>query len=46
MYGALPERLYVVRDGTIVYKGDTGPEGYDVLGLIDFIEATTTDRVD
>lgn len=28
-YGAMPERLYVVLNGKIIYKGDKGPWGYN-----------------
>uniref|UniRef100_W5M5R7 Iodothyronine deiodinase n=1 Tax=Lepisosteus oculatus TaxID=7918 RepID=W5M5R7_LEPOC len=28
-YGALPERLYVLRSGKIIYKGKMGPWGYN-----------------
>ena len=44
VYGALPERLYVVRDGVVVYQGGPGPDGYDVLGLVDFVAAASRDR--
>lgn len=27
-YGALPERLYIIQDGIVVYEGDIGPRGY------------------
>lgn len=27
-YGAMPERLYVVLNGKIIYKGNMGPSGY------------------
>ncbi|KAK7079090.1 Responsible for the deiodination of T4 (3,5,3',5'- tetraiodothyronine) [Halocaridina rubra] len=27
-YGGMPERLYIVLDGVIVYKGEQGPYGY------------------
>uniref|UniRef100_A0AAY4BDJ7 Iodothyronine deiodinase n=1 Tax=Denticeps clupeoides TaxID=299321 RepID=A0AAY4BDJ7_9TELE len=27
-YAALPERLYVLQGGTVIYKGDRGPWGY------------------
>ena len=27
-YGGQPERLYIILDGQIVYKGDIGPMGY------------------
>ena len=30
LYGALPERLYVVKNGQIVYQGGCGPEDYDL----------------
>nr|XP_053653772.1 thyroxine 5-deiodinase-like [Cherax quadricarinatus] len=29
-YGALPERLYIILDGVIVYMGQQGPVGYKV----------------
>jgi len=29
-YGAYPERLYVVEDGVIMYKGGIGPEDYRI----------------
>jgi len=29
-YGAYPERLYIVEDGVIMYKGGKGPHGYHV----------------
>lgn len=28
-YGALPERLYVLQAGKVIYKGAVGPWGYD-----------------
>lgn len=28
-YGALPERLYVLQNGNVIYKGGMGPFGYD-----------------
>lgn len=30
MFGAMPERLYVIRDGRVVYKGGQGPWDYSV----------------
>jgi len=27
-YGALPERLYIIQDGVVVYEGDIAPRGY------------------
>ncbi|XP_069189663.1 type I iodothyronine deiodinase-like [Procambarus clarkii] len=27
-YGALPERLFIILDGVIVYRGEQGPVGY------------------
>ncbi len=29
-YGALPDRLYIVMDGTVEYEGALGPGVYDV----------------
>ncbi|XP_042215641.1 type I iodothyronine deiodinase-like isoform X4 [Homarus americanus] len=29
-YGALPERLFIILNGVIVYKGEQGPMGYKV----------------
>ena len=29
-YAAMPERLYIVLDGKIVYEGDQGPFGYNL----------------
>ena len=38
-YGAIPERLYVVLDGKIVFKGDQGPNGYNVEAVEDYLAA-------
>ena len=32
-YAALPDRLYVVIDGTVVIAGKKGPAQYDLAGL-------------
>lgn len=37
-YGALPERLYVLQAGNIVYKGTEGPWGYDPLEVRAFLQ--------
>ncbi|KAJ0065164.1 hypothetical protein NL108_005644, partial [Boleophthalmus pectinirostris] len=37
-YGALPERLYVLQAGQVVYKGKMGPWGYDPLEVRAFLE--------
>jgi len=37
-YGALPERLYVVLDGTIVYEGGEGPFDYRLDEVEMFLE--------
>jgi len=37
-YGALPERLYVVTDGIIVYEGGRGPFDYNLDELDTFLE--------
>ena len=37
-YAAMPERLYVVLDGKIVYEGDQGPFGYRLEEVEQFLE--------
>lgn len=37
-YGALPERLYVLQAGKVVYKGAIGPWGYDPMEVRSFLE--------
>ncbi|GAA6235029.1 type I iodothyronine deiodinase [Lates japonicus] len=37
-YGALPERLYVLQAGKVVYKGGMGPWGYSPLEVRSFLE--------
>lgn len=37
-YGALPERLYVLQAGKVVYKGAVGPWGYNPLEVRSFLE--------
>uniref|UniRef100_A0A8C2ZQU8 Iodothyronine deiodinase n=1 Tax=Cyclopterus lumpus TaxID=8103 RepID=A0A8C2ZQU8_CYCLU len=37
-YGALPERLYVLQAGKVVYKGGVGPWGYDPMEVRSFLE--------
>lgn len=37
-YGAMPERLYVLQAGKVVYKGNMGPWGYDPLEVRTFLE--------
>ncbi|CAL8253425.1 unnamed protein product [Merluccius merluccius] len=37
-YGALPERLYVLQAGKVVYKGIIGPWGYDPSEVRSFLE--------
>lgn len=32
-YGASPERIYIVLDGKVVYKGDVGPMGYNLAEM-------------
>jgi len=36
-YAALPERLYVVQDGKIIYAGEPGPFGYNLEELDSFL---------
>ena len=38
LYGALPERLYIVLDGVIVYAGGRGPFGYKVDEVKDWLK--------
>ena len=37
-YAAMPERLYVVVDGKIVYEGDLGPFGYKLEEVEQYLE--------
>lgn len=37
-YSALPERLYIVKDGTIVYKGGPGPFRYNLKAVEDWLK--------
>ena len=32
-FDAMPDRLYIIRDGKITYKGDHGPRGFNVAEL-------------
>ena len=32
-YAALPERLYVILDGKVIYEGKQGPFGYSLSGV-------------
>ncbi|MBN83039.1 MAG: deiodinase [Planctomycetaceae bacterium] len=32
-FDAMPDRLYIIRDGKIAYKGGHGPRGFDVAEL-------------
>jgi len=38
LYAAWPERLYVVSDGKIAYKGAPGPDGYQPEEVEDFLK--------
>ena len=38
LYGAWPERLFVIHDGIVVYDGGQGPPGYDVKAVGDFVK--------
>ncbi|CAL4135788.1 unnamed protein product [Meganyctiphanes norvegica] len=38
MYGARPERLFIVIDGVIVYKGGEGPYGYKIAEVQKWLE--------
>lgn len=39
-YGAMPERLYVLQAGKVVYKGKVGPWGYNPQEVRSFLEKT------
>jgi len=41
-YAALPERLYVVQDGILVYQGKLGPFGYNLDEVEQFLENKKT----
>ena len=38
VYGALPERLYIVLDGKVLFVGDEGPVGYSVEAVKNWLE--------
>jgi len=38
VYGAHPERLYVIKDGVIAMKGGEGPIKYSIEDVVDWIE--------
>ncbi|XP_059092896.1 type I iodothyronine deiodinase-like [Tigriopus californicus] len=53
LYGAMPERLYIIRDHKIVYQGNRGPFLYDLkemeqnlVRLLDQPEAVITNAND
>ena len=37
-YGALPERLFIVQEGKIVYEGGMGPDHYDLTEVKRWLE--------
>ena len=37
LYGAMPERLYIILDSIVVYEGDTGPYKYKVAEVYDWL---------
>jgi len=37
-FSAAPERLYVIRQGKVIFKGEPGPWGYDLDALERFLE--------
>ena len=37
-YSALPERLYAIQDGKIIYEGGPGPFAYNITDLEQFLE--------
>lgn len=36
-YGATPERLYIIKDGKILYQGGVGPFLYDLSELSGYL---------
>lgn len=40
LFAALPDRIYVVRSGRIIYQQDPGPFGYKPKELVDFLQKT------
>ncbi len=38
LFGAWPERLYVIEEGKVIYKGGLGPSGYKVSEVCDWLE--------
>ncbi|CAL4168710.1 unnamed protein product [Meganyctiphanes norvegica] len=36
-FAAMPQRLYIVQDGVIVYKGAQGPTGYKINEVQDWL---------
>lgn len=41
-YGAMPERLYIVLNGKIVYLGERGPRGYHVEEVEEWLTKYTS----
>ena len=44
-YAAAPERLYIIRNGKIAYKGGEGPFYYDLDEVIDFLNHNLTQKL-
>jgi len=38
VYGALPERLYIIENGLVVYEGDTGPFNFSPDEVSDWLK--------
>lgn len=38
LYSAWPERLYIIRDGKIAYKGGMGPFGFNSTEVLDWLK--------
>jgi hypothetical protein len=43
-YGAWPERLYIIVDGVVVYKGGMGPFDYRLYEVREWLEEKFPDR--
>ena len=43
-YGAVPERLYIILDGKIVYQGGVGPFFYNLNEVEDYLKEHTSEQ--
>ena len=38
LYGSLPERLFIIMDGVVVYEGGRGPRGYKIGEIANWLK--------